>query len=211
MTSLTSLRWSSNLTCRAGRKKPDVALPRFILIADDNRTACPLDVVRTMPNDAAVIVRSENHARLIAQVTALRPICTSRGIALLAATPPHTAALLEVDGIHLSEAAVQRSGSAAFRFAAHWIVTASAHSVAAVRRARGLGVDGILISPVFPTRSHPGERALGPMGYRRLARHAPEQACPLGGITPKTLRQLKGAPVAAIAGIGLFLDNGEAR
>lgn len=198
---------SSNLACRNSWKKRDFILPRFILMTDDERTTCAQEIVRQMPPDAAVIVRSASLDRLKELIKELRPVCDSKGIALIAATRPELASQLDVDGVHLSEAAVKRSGGALSRCPGNLIVTATAHSVAAVRRARQLGVDGILIAPVFPTRSHPGGRTLGSIGYRKLASHAPEQACPLGGMTMKNLGRLKGAPVAAIAGTDMFLED----
>ena len=191
-------------------KKPPFGGLRLILVTDDLRTVDPLDMVRTLPWGSTVIARSKSLGRLEELVTRLHPFCARNGIPLLAATDLKTATVLGVDGVHLSEQAVRFARLSSGSWRKRWIVTASAHSVTAVRRARALGVDRILISPVFPTKSHPGAQTLGPMGYRRLAQHAPEQACPLGGVTPKTLRRLKGAPVAAIAGTGLFLDGAEA-
>ena len=43
-----------------------------------------------------------------------------------------------------------------------WLVSAAAHDEASARRAARAGVDLILLSPVFPTNSHPGRPALGP-------------------------------------------------
>jgi len=195
------------LARQRGRKKRDFMLPRFIFMTDDDRVADAPGVVRALPAGAGVIVRSRNPDHLKQQLEELRPICTSGGVALLAAADPRTALSLNVDGVHLSEDAVLQARGTLRKPPRHWIVTASAHSATAVLRARRLDVDGILISPVFATRSHPGRRVLGTLGYRRLARYAPEQACPLGGVTPETLRRLRGAPVAAICGIDLFLGH----
>jgi len=207
VTCATSLRWSSNLTCPVGLKKRDFELPRFIFLTDERRVTNPVAVARSMPTNSAIIIRGKNLDILKPQIAAVQPVCASRGLTLLATVSPEMAVSLGLDGIHLSEAQVRRSGGAVSRFAENWVVTAAAHTVTAVRRARKLGVDRILISPVFSTVSHTGANTLGVMGYRKLAKHAPSLACPLGGITPRTLTSLKGAPIAGIAGIEVFLDQ----
>lgn len=202
---MASLERSFHLASGQYRKYRPAFLPRFILMCDDDRVPEPETIIPALPTGAAVIVRTRNVDSLDRRVNLLRPLCGAHNILLLAATDPATAFRLDVDGIHLSEACLRRSNGAALRYAEKRIVSAAAHSEVAVKRARDRGADLILISPVFPTRSHPGARTLGPAGYRRLARHAPDQACPLGGMTVDTIRQLKDAPMAAVAGIGLFL------
>lgn len=175
-------------------------------MTDDSRLPDPSEVIERLPAGSAVIARSQEPEKVQALVHSLRAVCAFSRVRLLAATDPQSARLLHVDGIHLSEASVRCAVGAAVQFPRNWIVTAAAHSAPAVRRAQRLGADLIFISPVFPTRSHPDTRTLGPIGYRRLAQLVPEQACPLGGVTPVTLRQLKSAPVAAVVGIDLFLS-----
>ena len=205
-----ALRWSSNLSCRHNTKKRDLSLPRFILMTDDTRLGSSEEIIATlkqMPPDSGIIVRSIKRAHLASLVKTLRPVCTKLGIKLMAAAAPQSSITKELDGIHLSERSVYLARPHIFNLPRGLIITASAHSEAAVLRARQLGVDGIFISPVFPTRSHPARKCLGAIGYRRVARHAPNLACPLGGITPRNLEELTGAPVNGVAGIGLFCDS----
>jgi thiamine-phosphate pyrophosphorylase len=65
-----------------------------------------------------------------------------------------------------------------------------------------MGVDAVLVSPIFPTASHPGAPALG---QRRLAgwtRIAGISIYALGGVNAETLRRLKGIDLAGVAAIG---------
>ncbi len=202
---ISNLAWS-----RAGKKR-DLCLPRRVFLTDDDRVADPVAVVGTLPPGSVVIARSRAANRVPKLVAALRPICRARGVFLLAATDIRAARALDVDGVHLSEVAVRRAGRSMLSFPTNWLVTAAAHSPAAVKCAARLGADIVLISPVFPTDSHPGATTLGVYGYRRLAQLVPDRACPLGGITPQTLKRLYGAPVAAVAGIDLFLDKAGSR
>lgn len=208
--SRTYLEWLSNLACCPLRKKRDFILPRFILMTDDERLPDPTSIVGLLPPNSAIIARSQDMARVKVLINVLRPICSSHNIALLAAGDFKTVRSFDVDGIHLSETAVLETNTEMVSFPERWILTAAAHSVSAVQRANSLRADVVMISPVFATRSHPDTQVLGPSGYRHLAQHAPESACPLGGITRDTIKQLKGAPIAAIAGIDLFLDDASA-
>lgn len=47
-----------------------------------------------------------------------------------------------------------------------------------------------VLSPVFPTRSHPGAASLGPLRFRLLAARAPGPVIALGGMNAKAARRL---------------------
>ena len=48
----------------------------------------------------------------------------------------------------------------------------------------------VLLSPAFPTRSHPGRKALGPLRFRLLAARALVPVIALGGMNPRTANRL---------------------
>ncbi len=64
------------------------------------------------------------------------------------------------------------------------------------------GVDLILLSPVFPTTSHPGRPALGVRRLAALCRGTAVPVLALGGVTPATLSRVRAARAAGVAGIG---------
>ena len=66
-----------------------------------------------------------------------------------------------------------------------------AHSVREGIAARRAGADAILVSPVYPTRTHPGARAIGPVRAAIIARAAGVPALALGGMTAPRFRRLK--------------------
>jgi len=74
------------------------------------------------------------------------------------------------------------------------------HSLREIGRARR--ADAVLLSPVFPTRSHPAGSPLGPVRFRLLAAHAAVPVIALGGMSAKRARQLN---AAHWAGIDAFL------
>jgi len=71
-------------------------------------------------------------------------------------------------------------------------------------KAKASSLDLALISPVFPTISHPGKITLGPYRFEELRTLTGNKAVALGGISIKTARKLKISKPWGIAGIGLF-------
>lgn len=66
---------------------------------------------------------------------------------------------------------------------------ASAHDLRELRRASRAAA--VLLSPVFPTRSHPGGKVLGPVRFRLLAVRSSVPVIALGGMNPHTARRLR--------------------
>jgi thiamine-phosphate pyrophosphorylase len=62
----------------------------------------------------------------------------------------------------------------------------------------------VILSPVFPTRSHPGAPALGPLRWAALARRAAGPVVALGGVDGARARRLprRTAGLAAIDALG---------
>lgn len=77
----------------------------------------------------------------------------------------------------------------------------TAHSLREIAQARRAAA--ILLSPAFPTRSHAGATALGPLRFRILARRASAPVIALGGMTRQTARRLKSHGWAAIDGLSV--------
>ena len=69
--------------------------------------------------------------------------------------------------------------------------------------ARASRAVALLLSPAFPTRSHPGAASLGPLRFRLLAAHAAAPVIALGGMNPRAAKRL-GWP--CWAGIDAFLQ-----
>lgn len=78
---------------------------------------------------------------------------------------------------------------------------ATAHSLREVGRARRARADAILLAPVFPTRSHPRAKSLGPVRFRLLAAYAKVPVIALGGMTRRRSRAVGWKKWAAIDGI----------
>ena len=67
---------------------------------------------------------------------------------------------------------------------------ATAHNAAEIAAAGRAGADGVFLSPVFATRSHPGSPALGPEQFRALAALSEIPVIALGGMTAERARAI---------------------
>ncbi|MDO9710862.1 thiamine phosphate synthase [Paracraurococcus lichenis] len=163
----------------ARRLKPPPGLPRLWLLGDPVRLPDPRTAAARLPRGAAVLARG-----LAPAVTAgLAALARRRRLVLLVAGDGR-GALRHGAGLHLPE----RRGSAGLlpfllaRRRRRLLLTAAAHGRAGLARARRLGVDAVLLSPVFPTASHPGAPALGPFRWMALVRRAGRPVVALGGL-----------------------------
>ena len=77
----------------------------------------------------------------------------------------------------------------------------TAHSLRELAQAMRARANMVLLSPVFPTRSHPGRSVLGPVKFRLLGARALVPVIALGGMNSRRVRQLKAARWAAIDGL----------
>jgi thiamine-phosphate pyrophosphorylase len=78
-------------------------------------------------------------------------------------------------------------------------VTAAAHSMPALIRARRAGADAALLSAVFQSRSPSAGRPLGPMRFADLVRRAGLPVYALGGVKTKNAPRLLGSGAAGLA------------
>lgn len=163
-------------------------------MTDDDRLPAPLRAARALPKGSLVIVRARDTKRRRALGEAL--LRETSGLILLAAGDPVLAARL--NGLHLPQS---RAREAAHWRAVRpgWIITVAAHSARALHVS---GADAALLSPVFPTRSHPAADALTPVRGRLIARRAPIPVLALGGVTAQNAKLLSGfSGLAAIGGL----------
>lgn len=85
--------------------------------------------------------------------------------------------------------------------ARHGLVSAAAHSRREVAQAFARGADLVFLSPVFPTRSHPGQPALGPVRFGLIAQGAPGPVLALGGMNRHRARRLQALGAAGYGAI----------
>jgi thiamine-phosphate pyrophosphorylase len=166
-------------------------------MTDDLRLPDPAAAARALPPGNIIIVRARDSARRAALAAQMRGIAWAYGLILLIADDPALARSIGANGLHLPEI---RGAQAAHWRAKNpgWLITAAAHSLGAVLRARH--ADAVLLSPVFATGSHKDARALSAVRARLIARNVATPVFALGGITAGNAALLSG--FAGFAAIG---------
>ena len=84
----------------------------------------------------------------------------------------------------------------------------SAHSVVEAAEARRDGADAVLLSPVFPTASKPGARALGVEAIAAAVAAGAGPVRALGGVTAERAAALREAGAHGVAVMGAVFDSG---
>lgn len=157
---------------RHRKKLPGLWLITDERVADDALLAAAM----RLPKGRAGIIfrhyRTEPHARR-RLFEALRAIARRRRLPLLLAGDRRDAAAWKADGWHGHEGKPLRAGM---------IRSAPAHDAREIVAAVRAGVGMLLLSPLFPTRSHPGAPALGRVRFAALARRADSAVMALGGV-----------------------------
>ena len=195
-----------SLADQARRLKPSdetTALPSLILMTDSRRLAEPEPVVSRLPRGSAVILRHYDDPERAALAYRLSVLCRRIGIRLLIAGDGRLATAVSAGGLHLPEALIAHAPRT-WRLWRRpgWLVTAAAHSPAAMMGAARAGIDAVLLSPVFPTESHPGARVLGPLLFARWASRSPLPVYALGGVSAATIGRITGSAAVGVATVG---------
>ena len=170
-------------------------LPHIWLVSDARNDAKLERTLRKLPRGSGLVFRhyhlppGERRARFFE----LKRLAHSRGHMVALAASPAAAQRWGADAAYGPPHSLAR-GPATLR-----LVTA--HSLRELAQAMRARADAILLSPAFPTRSHPGESALGQVKFRQLAARARVPVIALGGMNKRRARQLKAPRWAAIDGL----------
>ncbi len=171
-------------------------LPRLWLISDARNDAGLERALARLPRGSGFIYRHYHlpDAERLARFRVLRSAARARGHVVILADSALTAREWGADGIYGSPRALwpRRAGL---------LHLATAHDLAEIGLAARLGADAVLLSPVFPTRTHPGGAVLGAVRFRLLARQSLVPVIALGGMTSDRARSLGWHRWAAIDGL----------
>jgi thiamine-phosphate pyrophosphorylase len=171
-------------------------LPALWLISDARNDAALERALAALPRGSGLIYRHYHlePAERLARFRALRRIARARGHVVVLADSALTAREWGADGIYGAPRALwpRRAGL---------LHLATAHDLRELGLAARLGADAALLSPVFPTATHPGGKTLGAVRFRLLARQSRLPVIALGGMTAKQARALRWSRWAAIDGL----------
>ena len=176
-------------------------LPVLWLMTDAVRLPDPSAAIARLPRGSGVILRHTDAVTRWAVARKIRPLCRARGIIWLIAQDWRLAAAVGADGVHLPERG-PATGALLWRRQRKGTLTMAAHSASAILRAARLGVDAVVLAPVFATASHPAAKTLGPLRLAAMARAASLPVIALGGISDANVGRLAHAKVHGFAAIG---------
>lgn len=159
-------------------------LPKLWLLSDARNDGGLERTLKRLPRGSGFVFRHyhlpprERRARY----EVLRRLCRLRGHAVILAGSREDARRWRADGSYGPSGCM-----------------ATAHSLAELRLAARSRA--VMLSPVHPTRSHPGAPALGPVRFLMLAARATVPVIALGGMNRQRAQSLKVRNWAAIDGL----------
>lgn len=162
------------------RRQP---LPRLWMMTDERQGERLWRAVERLPRGSGIVFRHQGLApcdrhHLFGR---LRRAARRRGHVLLVGGSPALAAAWCACGSHGLHPGAR---------------TAPVHDLRELRAAERAGAELVFISPVFATRSHPGRKPLGRLGFAMLARQARVPVIALGGMNARR--------ASSLAGLGIY-------
>ncbi len=127
--------------------------------------------------------------------------CRQHNIRLLINSDLPLAYSAPADGLHLSSRALLAANT---RPQGHAWVAASCHNLDELKHAQTIGVDFVVLAPIFPTPTHPNAPVLGMETMRDLIEQINLPVFALGGLAEKDIEAVVSAGGQGIAGISAF-------
>jgi len=151
-----------------------------------------------------IIIREKamDSARLLAFSARLRDITNQYQAKLIIHSQADIAKAVNADGVHLASSDIAEIPSMR-----DWLgmpnmrISTSCHDLQELQKSHQAGADFAMLSPVFPTQSHPDAPILGIDAFKKIADASPLPIIALGGIDATNRLQLKGFSVATIRSI----------
>ena len=177
-------------------------LPDLWLISDARNDAALERALRRLPRGSGFIYRHYHlaPAERIARFEQLARIARARGHTLVVAGDgygPPSSRRAPGSLASRSYPATSGPGSSPGRR----LFLAAVHNLREIGAANRAGADAVLLSPVFPTRSHLDAKPLGPVRFRLLARYSKAPVIALGGMNRRRANALQWQRWAAIDGL----------
>ncbi len=171
--------------------------PNVWLVSDARNDAVLERALVRLPRGSGFIYRHYHlpDAERVARYFALARIARGREHVVVLADSALTALEWGADGIYGAPLSLYPRRDL--------LMLASVHDMREIGQANRVGADAALLSPAFPTNTHPGAPSLGPVKWRMLARHARIPVIALGGMDGQNARRLGCERWAAIDGLSI--------
>ena len=203
----TMAKVAATLGRRARGRKPSRGgahdIPSLWLMTDPARTPDPAALAARLPRGSGVIYRTFGAADAAQVAMRLRAITRARGVRLLIAADWPLAARVGADGVHLPQRMMSQAPGL-HRRRPGWLVTASAHDLAAIVAGTRWSLDALFVSAVFASRSPSAAAPLGPLRFEALARRSGVPVIALAGIDDTTAPRLRISHASGLAAVEAF-------
>lgn len=179
--------------------------PNLVVMTDRSVQGDAWHLADAVPAGTIICLRDYDLADRGRYAAKLASACRHKGIRLMVAGDVSLALQVGAWGVHTPEGLWKQSIQDVARARRHDLrISTAVHSRQAARSVVMGGkvmCDVAMVSPVFPTQSHPGQPVLAPLGLARIIDALPVPAYALGGVTPRTIGRLAGLPLCGVAGI----------
>ena len=150
--------------------------------------------------------KSLDSAKLLALASKTRILTHQYHAKLMIHSQADIANAVNADGVHVDASSIAEIGKIkawlnSSNSESATLVSASCHNAKELEQAQRLGADFAFLSPVFPTKSHPGAPCLGAEVFLKLTQTVRMPILALGGIDEHSKKHLKGAGLATMGGI----------
>jgi 8-oxo-dGTP diphosphatase len=139
---------------------------------------------------------------LLKLATAARALTQAAGAKLLLNGSADLVTTLKLDGVHLSAADARALDTRPLDHS--FLVGVSCHNAEEITHAVDIGADFAVLGPVKPTRSHPGQPAIGWDRFAGMVRDVGLPVYALGGLSQADLPLAHASRAQGIAGISGF-------
>ncbi len=176
-------------------KSKDNKLPKVIIIFDDELFDRKKLLKLKIPKKSAFLLRSYETKKRKKIAKQLLKFCKMKKIKLLIGSDIKLAEDINAHGIHFPEYMIKKKKINWIRIKnakpnKKWIITTAAHNVQALKKAEDLNIDAVLLSPVFPSKSHPNSKSLGLNKFSKIVKKTKLPIYALGGINIKNVKSL---------------------
>lgn len=173
-------------------------LPKLWLMTDERQGDALWAALERLPRGSGVVVRhySLDRGKRRELVDRIARVTRRQGLLLVVSGTAREAAAARAGGVH--------GRAPGGGFARSLVRTAPVHSAREIVAAKRARADLLFVSPVFPTRSHPGASSLGRVRFGLLAKRAGLPVIALGGMTPRRAKTLRAFGTYGWAAIDAF-------
>lgn len=187
------------MAIRLAKRALPPGLPGLLYLTDPVRSPNILKTASHLPHGSGIIYRHFGAADRLTTAAQLRALCWQRRLYFMIGNDAELAQRTQADGVHWAESQMHESKYWTGKFK---IMTSAAHSIYAIKRAKKLNLDAVLVSTVFASNSPSASPHLGAVRFRHLSRNAAMPVYGLGGITAQNAGHISSVSgLASISGI----------